>query len=65
MARMPIHVITTRAALVGAATYGLASLNDIKGAYEEYLPPANLAGIGNHNSKQSEGVYAWRQILSP
>lgn len=30
MARMPIHVITTRAALVGAATYGLASLNDIK-----------------------------------
>lgn len=30
MTRMPIHVITTRAALVGAATYGLASLNDIK-----------------------------------
>jgi glucokinase len=31
MGRMPIHVITTRAALVGAATYGLASLKGIKG----------------------------------
>src|SRR5215469_2328834 len=30
MGRMPIHVITTRAALVGAATYGLASLRSIK-----------------------------------
>jgi glucokinase len=30
MERMPIHVITTRAALVGAATYGLASLKSIK-----------------------------------
>jgi len=27
---MPIHVITTRAALIGAATYGLESLNDYK-----------------------------------
>jgi hypothetical protein len=26
MARMPIHVITTRAALAGAAAYGLESL---------------------------------------
>ena len=26
MARIPIHVITTRAALLGAATYGLDSL---------------------------------------
>jgi glucokinase len=26
MARMPIHVITTRAALLGAAAYGLESL---------------------------------------
>ncbi len=26
MARMPIHVITTRAALLGAATYGLDTL---------------------------------------
>ncbi len=32
MARMPIHIITTRAALVGAAAYGLESLNDIKRA---------------------------------
>ena len=28
--RIPIHVITTRAALVGAATYGLESLKDLK-----------------------------------
>jgi glucokinase len=28
MARIPIHVITTRAALVGAATYGLESLKN-------------------------------------
>jgi len=30
MARVPIHVITTRAALVGAATYGLQRLKDVK-----------------------------------
>jgi glucokinase len=30
MSRMPIHVITTRAALVGAATFGLASLQSIR-----------------------------------
>ncbi len=29
MSRIPIHVITTRAALVGAATYGLERLNAI------------------------------------
>jgi hypothetical protein len=29
--RIPIHVITTRAALVGAATYGLESLKNIRG----------------------------------
>ena len=32
MARIPIHLITTRAALVGAAAYGLESLNNIKRA---------------------------------
>jgi len=32
MARIPIHVITTRAALVGAATYGLATLKSIRNA---------------------------------
>src|SRR5262249_21970582 len=32
MQRIPIHVITTRAALVGAATYGLASLKSIRSA---------------------------------
>ena len=32
MGRIPIHVITTRAALVGAAAYGLESLNNIKRA---------------------------------
>jgi len=31
MGRIPIHIITTRAALVGAATYGLQSLNSIRG----------------------------------
>jgi glucokinase len=30
VSHIPIHVITTRAALVGAATYGLSSLNSIK-----------------------------------
>ena len=30
MARVPIHVITTRAALVGAATYGLQRLKDVR-----------------------------------
>jgi glucokinase len=30
MNRIPIHAITTRAALVGAATYGLESLKSIK-----------------------------------
>jgi glucokinase len=32
MARIPIHIITTRAALVGAAAYGLESLKNIKRA---------------------------------
>ena len=32
VARIPIHVITTRAALVGAATYGLESLKNIRDA---------------------------------
>jgi glucokinase len=31
MARIPIHVITTRAALVGVAAFGLASLKNHKG----------------------------------
>jgi glucokinase len=31
MGRIPVHVITTRAALVGAATYGLETLGNIKG----------------------------------
>ena len=31
MSRIPIHVITARAALVGAAAYGLESLKDIRG----------------------------------
>jgi glucokinase len=30
MERMPIHIITTRAALVGAATFGLQSLSNLK-----------------------------------
>ena len=30
MGRIPIHVITTRAALLGAAIYGLESLKDHK-----------------------------------
>jgi hypothetical protein len=32
MARIPIHIITTRAALVGAAAYGLESLKSFKRA---------------------------------
>jgi glucokinase len=32
MARIPIHIITTRAALVGAAAFGLESLRNIKRA---------------------------------
>jgi glucokinase len=34
MERMPIHIITTRAALVGAATFGLQSLSRFKNAQE-------------------------------
>jgi len=30
MERMPIHLVTTRAALVGAATFGLQSLSRLK-----------------------------------
>lgn len=30
MTRIPIHIITTRAALVGAATFGLQSLNNLR-----------------------------------
>jgi len=29
MERMPIHIITTRAALLGAATFGLQSLSKV------------------------------------
>jgi glucokinase len=32
MARIPIHMVTMRAALVGAAAYGLESLKNIKRA---------------------------------
>jgi hypothetical protein len=35
MFRIPMHVITTRAGLVGAATYGLESLNN----HQEYGTP--------------------------
>lgn len=34
MARMPIHIITARAALVGAATFGLQSLNKLENRQE-------------------------------
>jgi glucokinase len=34
MERMPIHIITTRAALVGAATFGLQSLGKLKNREE-------------------------------
>src|SRR5262249_24053980 len=41
MERIPIHVITTRAALLGAATFGLKSLNNVKKREEE----ASLAPV--------------------
>jgi hypothetical protein len=34
MERMPIHIITARAALVGAATFGLQSLGKLKNREE-------------------------------
>jgi len=42
MERMPIHIITTRAALVGAATFGLQTLGKLKNreATEALLVPA-------------------------
>jgi len=40
MERIPIHVITTRAALLGAATFGLRSLNNVKKRDEERAPLA-------------------------
>src|SRR5215475_11816750 len=42
MERIPIHVITTRAALLGAATFGLQSLNNVKKRDEE---KASLAAV--------------------
>jgi len=42
MERLPIHVITTRAALLGAATFGLRSLNNINQPYET---KASLAAV--------------------
>jgi len=41
MERIPIHVITTRAALLGAATFGLKSLNNVKKREEK----ASLAPV--------------------
>jgi len=42
MERIPIHIITTRAALLGAATFGLKSLNNVKNRHEEN---ASLAAV--------------------
>jgi glucokinase len=42
MERIPIHVITTRAALLGAATFGLQSLNNVRKQDEE---KASLAPV--------------------
>jgi len=42
MEQMPIHLITTRAALVGAATFGLQSLDKFRN-YEEKR--ASLASV--------------------
>jgi len=42
MERLPIHVITTRAALLGAAIFGLQSLNNINKPYET---KASLAAV--------------------
>ena len=42
MARIPIHIITTQAALVGAATFGLQSLTDLK---KREAPKASLAPV--------------------
>jgi hypothetical protein len=42
MERKPIHIITTRAALLGAATFGLKSLSNIKKRDEE---KASLAAV--------------------
>jgi len=35
MERMPIHIITTRAALVGAAAFGLESLSKLRNREQE------------------------------
>jgi glucokinase len=42
MERMPIHIITTRAALLGAATFGLQSINNLKQREEEQASPASV-----------------------
>jgi glucokinase len=42
MERMPIHIITTRAALLGAATFGLQSINNLKQREEEKASPASV-----------------------
>lgn len=45
MGRMPIHIITTRAALVGAAAFGLQSLSRLKNAEQAkaHLAPVQVA----------------------
>jgi len=40
MERMPIHIITTRAALLGAATFGLQSLSKIKNREAAMVSPS-------------------------
>jgi glucokinase len=42
MKRMPIHIITTRAALVGAAAFGLQSLSKVKQRQEAKTPLAHV-----------------------
>ena len=42
MERMPIHIITTRAALVGAAAFGLQSLNKLTNREEAKAPLASV-----------------------
>ena len=56
MANMPIHVITTRAALVGAASYGLASLEKINNGSTQRLSARTGAASQSTSMLETKGA---------
>jgi len=61
MEQMPIHIITTRAALLGAATFGLQSLSNLKSLEEANPSPCDclVRVMGREGKRRSE----WQRAL--